>query len=43
MISLILGWGLVSDGGAQSNVLRKVTVPVMTNEKCNSDQTKYKG
>jgi len=39
----VSGWGLLSDGGSQSNVLRKVVVPVMTNEVCNSDQTRYKG
>ncbi|XP_015920543.2 proclotting enzyme isoform X1 [Parasteatoda tepidariorum] len=30
----VVGWGTVSFGGAASNILRQVTVPVWSNEKC---------
>jgi secreted trypsin-like serine protease len=33
----VAGWGTTSSGGPQSTYLRKVTVPVITNEECNRD------
>ncbi|XP_021962868.1 trypsin-1 [Folsomia candida] len=36
------GWGTTSEGGAVSGVLRKVTVPVMSNSDCNT-KTNYQG
>ncbi|XP_068231253.1 transmembrane protease serine 9-like [Palaemon carinicauda] len=32
--AIITGWGTTSSGGSQSNQLREVTVPTMTNSKC---------
>jgi secreted trypsin-like serine protease len=32
--SVITGWGTTSEGGASSDILRKVTVPIITNAKC---------
>ncbi|ODM93294.1 Trypsin-2 [Orchesella cincta] len=36
------GWGATKESGSTSNILRKVDVPVISNEVCNT-QTKYKG
>lgn len=30
----VVGWGITSEGGAQSDVLREVTLPVITNDVC---------
>jgi len=38
----VAGWGTTSEGGAVSGVLRKVTVPVISNQDCNT-KTKYQG
>jgi len=35
------GWGATKEGGATSKVLKKVTVPIISNEACN--MTRYKG
>ena len=38
--AIVAGWGLTSDEGVQSNFLREVKVPVLTNAQCRS--TAYK-
>lgn len=38
--SIVAGWGLTTDGGAQSDYLQEVVVPVLTNAQCRA--TSYK-
>lgn len=43
IVGTVAGWGLTTEGGSLSNALRKVDVPIITNAKCNSNETKYDG
>ncbi|XP_069685397.1 trypsin-1-like [Periplaneta americana] len=39
----VLGWGTISEGGAQSNILKQVAVPVVSAHSCNTSYATYGG
>ena len=40
---MVSGWGTLSSGGRQPDVLQEVTVNTMTNGQCTSSPMKYPG